>query len=44
MRNVLFNRMEFEQIDGVSCFKGVPVAVADTGFDGTVEIIVGLAH
>jgi hypothetical protein len=39
MRKVLFDRMAVQQEADRGVFKGIPVVVADTGFDGTIEVV-----
>jgi len=38
---VMFDRMAFEEDALGASYKGVPVLVADTGFDGTIEVVLG---
>ena len=40
MRKAMFERLEMKE----RSFRGVPVIMADTGFDGTIEIILGPLH
>jgi hypothetical protein len=39
MRKVLFDRMAVHEEADRGIFKGVPVVVADTGFDGAIEVV-----
>lgn len=39
MRKVLFDRLAFQENGGHRTFRSVPVVVSDTGFDGTIEVV-----
>jgi hypothetical protein len=40
MRQAMFERLEMKS----DWFRGVPVTITDTGFDGTIEVILGPLH
>lgn len=45
MRRAMFERLEIERQGQEAHFMGVPVTIADTGFDGTIEVqFVPLSH
>lgn len=44
MSKVMFERLEILSSPSGGSFAGVPVVIADTGFEGTIEVILGPLH
>lgn len=44
MSKAMFDRLEIEKDAVGSRFRGVPVSVCDTGFEGTIEVILSPLH
>ena len=44
MSQAMFDRLEIRQKSAGGSFRGVPVTVSDTGFEGTIEVVFAPLH
>lgn len=44
MNKMMFDKLAIEEHAGGGSFRGVPIIIADTGFEETIEVILGPLH